>query len=376
MAQFPVSDDQSLQDAVNQLLSGPAGLGQNFKGFSAYAPAYLTGNYRPPFTIQTYQYSAIGNSGEYTIIVTPNANGLTVGMTATGFDIGVGATIVSIDGEVGTGIQITLSVVNIADIDTVVSFAPSVIPSTYVAPIALSTSEQLDARTYKYTFASTQASIPFVPGMGPNVDGVDEDWYNGGYTSPGVVECTTDYVIIVGSSDHLPLEPIGTGGTITYYSTINSENPNEYFYCSTDCNAKVLVTGASDRVFVAAQLDNIISFENTIQANFDYTVFIHRYKGTLTDSPTNPDYRFSIDEVVSKKVYHYFGLQSSTGDSPLDPVTTIFTSIIDTPGPGYYWYILDVAFNGLPFSGGSVPDIQVTSSEFSVRSLSAQVVKE
>jgi hypothetical protein len=375
MAQFPVSDDQSLQEAVNQLLAGPAGLGQNFSGFSAYAPAFLTGNYRPPFTIQTYQYSATGILGEYTIN-TPDASGLLVGMTATGFNIGVAATIASIDGPVGTGVQLTLSVANIDDIDTVVSFAPPIIPSTYVAPIALSTSEQLDARTYKYTFTSTQATIPFVPGMGPNVDGVDEAWYNGGYSSPGVVECTTDYVIIVGSSDHTPIEPIGTGGTITYYSTINGENPNEYFYCSTDCNAKVLVNGASDRVFVAAQLDNVISFENTITADFDYTVFIHRYKGILTDNPINPEYRFSIDEVVSKKVYHYFGVSSGAGDSPLDPVTTIFTSIIDRPGPGYYWYILDVAFNGLPHAGGSVPDLQVTTSEFTVRSLSAQVVKE
>ena len=303
MAQFPVNDDNSLQDAVNYLLSGPSGLGQNFSGFSAYTTAYLTGNYRPPFT-----YPSIANM--------------------------------------------------------------------YVAPIALSTSEQLDARTYKYTFASTQSSIPFKPGMGPNVSGVSVDWYNGSYTAPGVAECTTDYVIIIGATDHLPLEPTGYSGSITYYSTVNGTDPTDYYYCSTDCNAKVLVNGASDRVFVAAQLDNVIRFVNTIQANFDYTVFINRYVGVITTDPTNPDYRFNFDMTVSQKTYHYYGLQSVLGESPLDPVTTIFTSIIDRPGPGYYWYILDVAFNGLPFDSGPTPDIQVTSSEFSVRSLSAQVVKQ
>lgn len=52
MAKFPVeiSDTEGIVDAVNNLLSGPGGLGQNFAGFSSYAPAYLTGNFRIPFT--------------------------------------------------------------------------------------------------------------------------------------------------------------------------------------------------------------------------------------------------------------------------------------------------------------------------------------
>ena len=43
MASYPVeiSDTEGIVNAVNYLMSGPAGLGQNFQGFSAYLPAYI-----------------------------------------------------------------------------------------------------------------------------------------------------------------------------------------------------------------------------------------------------------------------------------------------------------------------------------------------
>lgn len=50
MAQFPIDDADGLYEAVNYLASGPTGLGQEFKGFSSYTDAYLTGNFRRPFT--------------------------------------------------------------------------------------------------------------------------------------------------------------------------------------------------------------------------------------------------------------------------------------------------------------------------------------
>ena len=51
-AKYPVelSDQEGIVDAVNYLLSGPAGLGQNFAGFSSYSPVYVTGNFRIPYT--------------------------------------------------------------------------------------------------------------------------------------------------------------------------------------------------------------------------------------------------------------------------------------------------------------------------------------
>ena len=42
---------QLIEDSVDYLMSGPAGLGQNFSGVSAYVPAYLTGTFRAPYTV-------------------------------------------------------------------------------------------------------------------------------------------------------------------------------------------------------------------------------------------------------------------------------------------------------------------------------------
>lgn len=52
MSKFPIEagDTEGVRDAVNYLLSGPGGLGQDFAGFSSYTPAYLTGNFRIPFS--------------------------------------------------------------------------------------------------------------------------------------------------------------------------------------------------------------------------------------------------------------------------------------------------------------------------------------
>jgi len=53
MAKYPVeyTDDEGVVDAVNYLLSGPSGLGQNFQGFSAYLPAYIRPSSRQPWDL-------------------------------------------------------------------------------------------------------------------------------------------------------------------------------------------------------------------------------------------------------------------------------------------------------------------------------------
>ena len=50
MSQYPIINSGGIYDAVNYVASGPGGLGQNFQGFSDYNTAYLTGNFRTPFT--------------------------------------------------------------------------------------------------------------------------------------------------------------------------------------------------------------------------------------------------------------------------------------------------------------------------------------
>lgn len=53
ISKYPLelSDEEGITDAVNYLLSGPAGLGQNFDGFSDYNPLYIRPTFARPFTL-------------------------------------------------------------------------------------------------------------------------------------------------------------------------------------------------------------------------------------------------------------------------------------------------------------------------------------
>ena len=53
ISKYPLDkgDQEGITDAVNYLLSGPSGLGQNFQGFSAYLPAYIRPSSRQPWSL-------------------------------------------------------------------------------------------------------------------------------------------------------------------------------------------------------------------------------------------------------------------------------------------------------------------------------------
>jgi hypothetical protein len=288
MSQYPINTPEGLYEAVNYLASGPSGLGQNFAGFSSYQTAYLTGNFRLPYT----------------------------------------------------------------------STASSPL---YVAPIALSNAQALDPYTVKFTFTTPQASPPFIQGQGFYVSGVVDSPYTGNfdgdYTPIGVVSCTTTYVIAK-TQRSFNYGVYASGGTVEY-------NANNVLN-STDCNARVTTTSATDRVFVAGQLNNRIAYTASAPTNATYTVQINRYTGTLSTTVYNPDYRFATYETIAEKTYTYTAL---SGTSTFD-VETIFSTVIDQPSPGYYWYILEVQLSP------SAATLVQTSNAFGLRALTAQVVKQ
>jgi len=289
MSQFPITNPQGLYNAVNYLASGPAGLGQNFAGFSSYQPVYLTGNYRLPFT-------------------------------------------------------------------------SNVATALYVAPIALSNAVALDPYTVKFTFATPQALPPFVPGQGIYVDSVVDNPntgnFNGSYGGgPGVSACTTTTVTLK-TTNPFNYGTYVSGGNVSYDAS-NALN-------STDCNARVVTQGATDRVFVAGQLNNSIAYTATAPTDLTYSVQINRYVGSLSTTVFNPDYRFNFQSTIAQKDYTYSAL---TGSGTLN-VETIFSTVIDQPTPGYYWYILEVDF--VTSSGNLVEN----SNTFGLRALTAQVVKQ
>ena len=291
---YPVTGNQSgIIDGLNYVLSGPGGLGQNFEGFSAYTQAYVTGNFRIPFT------------------------------------------------QPGPA-------------------------KLYVAPISLSNAQQLDARTIKYTFTTAQPSAPFSLGNGLTVTGITPSTYNSsslrsaGYSinQIGVIECTTTYVVVRTVADIT--SALGTyvsGGSIAF-SNMNA-------YVSTDCDVRVTVQGAQERVFIAAQTNETISYTATTASDVNIYVEISRYKAEQNYDATNPDFVFEGPETISSKVYPFTGVTGS-GTYLLE---TIFTSVIDNPTPGYYRYILELYFERL------AGDIEVTQDAVDLRSITAQVVK-
>jgi|694.fasta_scaffold85696_2 hypothetical protein len=297
-----VSDEEGIVDAVNYLLSGPSGLGQNFAGFSSYTPVkYLTGNFRIPYTQ-----------------------------------------------------------VNPA--------------SLYVTGIGVSNATQLDDRTIQYDFTGAPlGSAPFSLGQGLTITGITPSDYNSASLSAagtpirqiGVVECTDSYVI-VRTRDPIvtPLGAYVSGGAIQF-TAMDS-------YQSTDCDIRVTVNGGSDRVFISAQLDQLISY-TIINSPAILTVYatINRYKGFTNDSPTNPDFLFDFDATIVEKAYPFTNLTTS-GTLPL--IETVFATVLDEPDPGLYRYILDVYFE--TDQSSPIYDIYVTQDELRVRSISAQVVKQ
>ena len=293
---YPVTaNSNELVDGLNYALSGPGGTGQSFAGFSTYTPAYLTGNFRIPFTQST---------------------------TA----------------------------------------------ALYVAPISLSNAEQLDSRTIKYTFTTAQATAPFALGNGLSVTGITPAAYNSSELEDanasiftiGVVECTTTYVIV--RTNDVIVVPLGTyvsGGSISYTSTDTTWN-------STDCDVRVSVQGGLERVFLNAQLDQLLTYNATVPGTAIVTVAINRYTAFVNPDPTNPDLLFDDRYRVTEKAYPF---TASAGVNTLDLIETVFAGVIDAPDPGYYRYILEVYFET------DTATLQATENQLLLRSISAQVIK-
>jgi len=314
MAKFPVdvNDEDGIVEGLNYVLSGPAGLGQNFQGYSSNVtqgtndaaplnpPAYLTGNFRTPYVND-----------------------------------------------------------NIAT-------------KTYVAPISLKQSQYLDARTVKFTFKTTQDTVPFAIGNNIEVVGASAI-YDGVYNPIGVIACTTDDVTVRVTGDGKTYPDAFTG-------TVSYDAFGGFAFVSTGVGAKVTVNGGTDKVFISAQLNNVLTFESTSTSVFNYTVMINRRTAFPTNDKTNPDFVFGDVQTISTKSYYVAGdapggtIPPAAGPTSYfigtQPLETIFTSIIDNPPVGYYWYIVVIEIDNM---GG---DGVITQSVLTNRSISVQVVKQ
>ena len=287
-AKYPVeiSDQEGIVDAINYLLSGPAGLGQNFDGFSDYNPAYLTGTFRAPFTVP--------------ITTTPP-------------------------------------------------------PTLYQAPINIGniTVPANPGAIIDVTYSSAQSPVPFAEGDTVTISGVTPSFYDDDYRR-GVLEPTSTGVVVQYTSE-LTWPAYVSGGTIEK----NASNTD----VSTDCNGRVTVYGPTDKVFLSAQLNLDFTYDCTTASEWDIRIKIDRYAGFPTTTAGDNEFLFDLDTngnpVVSEQVTHYS--ESAAGTS--GNVEYIFTTVLDQPSFGYYWYILDIVFSTLDPNLGGLLEQQYGQSD-------------
>jgi len=366
MAKFPVEyngqDSESIVDAVNYVLSGPSGAGQNSAGFNASAPAYLTGNFRQPYTRPPVSTFGSGTAGGNTQTV-QDPTGIVNGLYVEGYNITSGGTVINVNYDLVTNSGYN----NAGPVSGQINYYQTVPDNLYVAPISLASAQWIDEYTRRFTFSSAQPTPPFLPGNSVTTAGVSPVGYNETFRGPGVVECTTTSVVVKSLVPKTALAA-GTGGTVTYRNTLQIGEESVNTFVATDCASRATVTGGTDRVFVTAQLDNTISYTATATTDLAYTVFVNRYQSLVTNDLVNPGLLFSFDRTITQKTSHALGL---TGSGTL-LYDTNFSTVIDSPGNGYYLYRIDVQFRVTNATGAA----QVTRSLLDLRGLTTQVVKQ
>ena len=293
MSQFPVITDQGLYEAVNYLASGPAGLGQNFSGFSSYTPVYLTGTFRQPFTVAT---------------------------TATSEPISWHVPPISINNIVRQNV------------------------------------ENGQTANLEWTFTTPEATPPFRAGQKIYAQNVDPSYYDSPYV---VLTCSTTTVQTQDNNVY-PYPDYTSGGELFFN---NSDTLS-----STDANARVTVQGPTDIVFISSQLALTSGYSCSTTSSFDISVQINRYYGSIdTVGQGAVDYLFSYDKTVSEQITSF---DVEPGDGVVDAGQNIFTTVLDQPSFGYYWYICEITWAAT--SGDVNPTVQTAG----LRSLTAQVIKQ
>jgi len=278
VAKYPVDvgDKEGITDAVNYLLSGPSGLGQNFQGFADYLPAYLRPSTKQPWSL-------------------PITTGL------------------------NPSIYLALPINNAFPCDE--TGTPWAATSAYI---------RLD-------FTTPQATAPFQFGDKLDINNVVDT--GGGnppysYNDSGylVFSSTTTYVIL--TFDFVEYE------WSTYISGGDVGRDYMNYELDTDCNARVTVEGATTQVFVSAQLnlawDIVVNTPNT----YNVKVQIKRFRGFPSQTPGSTEFLFADGVLISEKTFLKDG--SVSGPAACE---AIFTTVLDKPSFGYYWYILDVYFD-------------------------------
>lgn len=389
MSKYPVerSDSEGIADALNYVLSGPAGLGQNFAGASFSSTGYLTGNFRAPFTSEvpvTVYVAPIALSTSE--LLDPNTWKFTFATPEPTPPFPLGAPVL------------------------VSGVSDSLYDGTYSSGVADCTT------TYVITRTSAAYADP-----GPGTGGTVELNLSVGFNSTD-----GDARVVVNSASDRVFVSAQVLNTITYQASLTSSvlynvavNRYKAFPSGSAANPDFLFgfdETIAYRLYNFATLDPTsnsvlnLSFLGSKSASVvsypvTYTVNPTTVTGTgsnlslrITQFPTGAvpygPSNTTIEIVSGGQGYNsgdslvvpgnLLGTGSSpandmtltvntvsSGSATLDAIDTVFVNIIDTPDPGFYRYILELEFTSQ--IGG---DAVITQCELGYRSLTCQVVKE
>lgn len=240
VAKYPVDtgDEEGIVDAVNYLLSGPSGLGQNFDGYSAYKSVYLRPSGRQPWSLP-----------------------ITVG-----------------------------------DPPTAQPLNPSVylsIPISNIVPVGGNPSSFLTV-----TFATPQATAPFQFGDKIDIVGVTQTGSGTNLNQEGdvVFSCTTTEVVVGYNGDF----ESRTWRTYVSGGTIGRDFTN--YPIDTDANARVSVQGGTDRVFINGQINLSWDYTCNTNTTYGVRVSIVRLNGFPSDTAGSAEFLFADTILVTEKI--------------------------------------------------------------------------
>lgn len=282
MSQFPVEDQSGITEAVNYLLSGPSGLGQNFAGFSAYLPSYFTGTYRRAFSIPIQSPPQ-----------TPPA-WYVAPLTITGIT------------------QVT--------------------PYAFEVTFAAQPSPPFFMGQYVIISGSTAA-------------GADPNFYNDDYTVPGVLACTTTSVTI-GTRSAFTFPAWSSGGTVGVNIATNTDVSTDcnarvtviggtdqvFISAQIQLDFDYTVVNPGDLTLYVRVNRYYAELDTRTVTNRDY-IFIP-YPNDDPISASNPT-NYTVSEQTETYTLTTSGVQKSRD--------FVFTTVLDGNLPkNYYWYILEI----------------------------------
>jgi len=358
MSQFPLDTESDLVEAVNYLLSGPTGSGQNFQGVSAVGEDAITSG--PAKLVQTY------------FTGTPY-----FGPAITGFR--------SSAEQPGTQDDYADPLLLPDIYYPVWNTLPGGLPITSITPVD-PTGRDIEI-TVTLGSLTNESQGPWANGQQVVITGVTPSTYNKTYTvvdfNPSSTTVPFDTVTLR-STETVTWSAYTSGGTAAI-NDFTLAKDQRFF---TGNQAIVAVSGPGERVFITSQSGELIVYTYTkfvAIASYDPLIKfqINRYKAvattTLPDSVDGRYYQgyewaFDTTLVNLKKPVSWDLLGTQVYANPFTDV--IYNNIIDNPNVGLYLYAFQIAQDA---ERDASPDdgavLIVGARTTGVRSFTAQVIK-